>query len=63
MSRLIRSIVASAIIGIRKAPSSFAVHFRQPLCACYGQAIGGDDEILFPPRGPLFSVPEAAPRH
>lgn len=63
MPRLIRSMLTSVIIGVRRLPSPFALHFWQPLSACYGQAIGGDDEILFSTCDLPFSVPEVAARH
>ncbi len=47
MSRLIQSMVTFFTVTVSNASSSFALDFWQPLPACYGQVISGDDETLF----------------
>jgi len=43
-------------VSVKRVPSTVALDFWQPLPVCYGQTIGGDDEIIFQYRSPLFSV-------
>jgi hypothetical protein len=59
MSRMINSLLTFVTVSVNSASSAFALDFWQPLPACYGQAISGDDEILFHNHSHLFFLSEA----
>jgi hypothetical protein len=54
---------AFAVSRMRTAPSPIALDFWQPLAACYGRVVSGDDETLFNLRGVSLSNREPAFRH
>ncbi|WP_131541844.1 hypothetical protein [Nioella sediminis] len=56
VSRFLKCMLTFVSVSVKRVPSPIALDFWQPLPACYGQAISGDDEIIFQYRSHLFSV-------
>lgn len=56
VSRFIQCMLTCVSVSLKRAPSAFALDFRQPLPTCYGQVISGNDEIIFQYRSQIFSV-------
>lgn len=56
MSRFIQSMLTFVSVSVRNVPSPIALDLWQPLPACYGQVISGDDETLFPYSSQIPSV-------
>ncbi|WP_158514946.1 hypothetical protein [Nioella nitratireducens] len=63
MSRMIQSIVTFLSVTLSNASSSFALDFWQPLPACYGRVISGDDETLFHHQSLAVHIHAASLRH
>ena len=57
MSRIVRSMLTFATVGLNTASSAFALDFGQPSLACYGRVIGGDDETIYTNGDRDFSIP------